>query len=435
MSPITEANTITMQHNAKSQLYIILLIVLLGFIGNSISYPIFSPLFLHPAHGTIVPSTWEAQWRSLWLGITLMMYPLGQFVGSPILGALSDRYGRKIVLVISATIMSLFYLITAWSLTYNLLWLLILSRFLTGCVEGNISIARAMAIDINVVPKHKSLGLINAMSALGYIIGPLIGGGLANTQWVAWFNLSTPFYAMTIFSLFIVIICLFCLRESLVQPHHSGTTLVQQFNIIRRLKSLFKNRTLKIVFTTCTIASLSFDTFYEFYPAYMVNLLHATPFTIACYTAILSLAIGISCGWLAHFLTKYMTSPDVITWFLPISASAFVILIFLTSEWPILILFFIIGLVIGVTTTNYTVQVSESAASHLQGEVLGSLWGIRMLLDSIICLIGGGLLMFSYRLPFIFSALAAITSWVLYKKYIRKNNHTKTQNSEHQHYS
>ena len=50
-----------------------------------------------------------------------MMYPLGQFVGSPILGALSDRYGRKIVLVISATIMSLFYLITAWSLTYNLL--------------------------------------------------------------------------------------------------------------------------------------------------------------------------------------------------------------------------------------------------------------------------------------------------------------------------
>ena len=76
---------------SNQQLIIILLMVLLGFIGNSIAYPIFSPLFLHPAHGEIVPFTWHAKWRSLWLGITLMMYPIGQFIGSPILGALSDQ--------------------------------------------------------------------------------------------------------------------------------------------------------------------------------------------------------------------------------------------------------------------------------------------------------------------------------------------------------
>src|SRR3990167_4348613 len=87
----------------RQQLWIILLIVFIGFVGTSIAYPIFPPLYLHPAHGSILPSAWHENARSIFLGMPLPTYPLGEFVGSPILVGCSVRYGRKRMLILSLT--------------------------------------------------------------------------------------------------------------------------------------------------------------------------------------------------------------------------------------------------------------------------------------------------------------------------------------------
>jgi len=78
----------------RKQFWVILVIVFLGFIGISMPYLIFPALFLNPAY-SFLPTTWGDSSRALFLGITLAAYPLGQFFGSPILGSLSDEYGRK----------------------------------------------------------------------------------------------------------------------------------------------------------------------------------------------------------------------------------------------------------------------------------------------------------------------------------------------------
>lgn len=410
-----------MSTTPQRQLYIILLVVLLGFIGNSIAYPIFAPLFLHPSADSILSSTWNSHWRNIWFGITLMMYPFGQFIGSPILGALSDRYGRKKILVFSMSIITALYLLTALSLSQRLLWLLLVVRLLTGCCEGNISIARAMTVDISELNKQKSLGLINAMSAIGYILGPLIGGFLADKNIIPWFSFSLPFYVAAIVSLFLIFLAAFYLDESLKNVYHSGITLVQQFNIFSRLKRLSQNKTLKILLITSTIASLSYDTFYEFYPAYLTGYWHATPIQIAWYTAVLSATISIGCGWLNHLLSNLISSIKAITFFTPLIVLILIALCFLPSPWIIIILFMVIGLAIAITTTNYTVQVSESAESHIQGEVLGTLWGLRMLFDGTTALIGGSLIIVAYNLPFIVAAMAAFLSWLIYYNYFVKN--------------
>lgn len=417
-------------NTAQRQLYVILLVVLLGFIGNSIAYPIFAPLFLHPSHGDILPHTWNPEWRNFCFGITLMMYPLGQFIGSPILGALSDRYGRKKILVFSVGIIALLYLLTALSLSQRLLWLLLLARLLTGCCEGNISIARAMAIDIEELNKHKSIGLINAMSAIGYVIGPLIGGFLADDHLVSWFSFSLPFYIATIISLLLMFLAAFYLSENLKQPYHSGIGLIQQFNLVSRLKRLCQNKTLKMLLITSTIASLSYDTFYEFYPAYLTGYWHATSIQIAWYTVILSAAIGIGCGWLSHVLANFFPANRLIIFCMPLIVIILGALCFLPTAWVVIILFVIIGFVIAVTTTNYTVQVSEAAEPHIQGEVLGTLWGLRMLFDGLTALIGGSLIMITYATPLAFAAMAAFISWLIYYNYFGfKTNFRKTPRS------
>src|SRR3990167_5582466 len=113
-------------------------------------YLIFPALFINPEY-TILSQSWSASSRALFLGITLAVYPLGQFVGSPILGALSDDYGRKEILSGSLVLSAIFNLLTGFAIASQLLALLILSRFLAGLMEGNVAIARAMAADMKTL--------------------------------------------------------------------------------------------------------------------------------------------------------------------------------------------------------------------------------------------------------------------------------------------
>src|SRR5579863_9049941 len=115
----------------KGQLWVILAIVFLGFMGVSIPYLIFPALFLNPEYSILPVGTSEAH-RALFLGITLAVYPLAQFVGAPILGALSDDYGRKPLLSGSLFLTALGNLLTAVAITGQHLGLLIVSRLIAG---------------------------------------------------------------------------------------------------------------------------------------------------------------------------------------------------------------------------------------------------------------------------------------------------------------
>ena len=81
--------------SSKKQLTIITFIVFVGFVGVALPFPIFAPMFLTPTAGGIIPVDTTQFWRGLYLGITLAVYPLGQFIGSPLLGYYSDHFGRK----------------------------------------------------------------------------------------------------------------------------------------------------------------------------------------------------------------------------------------------------------------------------------------------------------------------------------------------------
>lgn len=92
----------TLQHaREKKQLHIISIIVFMSFLSASIAYPILPPLFLKATSHGLLPSNWSDTFRLLILGITLACFPLGQFIGSPILGRNSDRLGRKKMILVS----------------------------------------------------------------------------------------------------------------------------------------------------------------------------------------------------------------------------------------------------------------------------------------------------------------------------------------------
>ena len=125
------------------------------------------------------------------VGLLVASYALAQLIGAPLLGRLSDRYGRRPVLLVSIAGTALGFLLLAFAEPIAGLFggsnaaviaVLFLSRILDGLTGGNLSVAQAYITDVtDVKNRAKSLGMIGAAFGLGFIIGPVIGGVLS--QW------------------------------------------------------------------------------------------------------------------------------------------------------------------------------------------------------------------------------------------------------------
>jgi MFS transporter, DHA1 family, tetracycline resistance protein len=413
--------------NEQQQLTIILIIVFIGFIGTSIAYPIFPPLFLYSSSDSIIPAAWNETTRSIFLGLALAAYPLGQFIGSPILGGCSDRYGRKGLLILSLCGSSIGYLFSALSLHYNWLGVLVISRLLTGLMEGNLAIVRAMAADLQSISKYKSFGQINGVSAIGYVMGPLLGGFLSDKHLVAWFSFALPFLLAALFSGITVILAATKLTEHKLEPPSHLISIWQRFNLLARFQFLFKSSaSLKYLLIISSIFTIAVDIFYEFGPVYLTGLWSMQPAGIAIYNAILCLGLAIGSGWLPHRLSFYFSDESVIVMTILITASIFCLMVIWPSPVLALILFGLAGLSIATVTTNITVQISNAASKTIQGEAMGTQLSLRMLGDAGICLIGGLIIIFSVILPIALSFLIAFIAAYLYIKkffYPRKADH------------
>lgn len=142
----------------------------------------------------------------LTIGILSAAYSLFQLISSPILGRLSDRFGRKKLLIISQIGSALGYLLLGLA---GSLPLLFLSRIIDGITGGNISIAQAYIADVTTKENRaQGMGLIGAAFGLGFIFGPAIGGALSKISY------SAPAYFATAISLLTVVTTVFLLKET-----------------------------------------------------------------------------------------------------------------------------------------------------------------------------------------------------------------------------
>ena len=146
--------------------------------------PLFSVVFVDMlGFGLILPllpyiaSNWGA--TPAMIGFISAAYPLGQFIGAPLVGRFSDRFGRKPLLLfsIAGTFLSLLMLGFARSIA-----VIMISRFLDGLTGGNITVAQAYIADVtDEKSRAKGMGMIGAAFGLGFILGPASGGFLS--QW------------------------------------------------------------------------------------------------------------------------------------------------------------------------------------------------------------------------------------------------------------
>jgi len=148
------------------------------------------------------------------LTVTTVMacYSFAQFIASPLLGRLSDRFGRRPILIASLVCSIMGYL---WLGFADALWMLFAARLLAGAGGGNIGAAQAYVSDITTHEhRAKGMGMIGAAFGIGFTIGPAIGGILAGSDGTA-AALARPAFAAALFSALALVLTLFRLEESL----------------------------------------------------------------------------------------------------------------------------------------------------------------------------------------------------------------------------
>ncbi len=158
----------------------ILVTVILDSMGIGLIMPVMPDLIREVQGGSLARA-------AIWGGILSTAFAVMQFLFGPLLGALSDRYGRRPVLLVSLAVMALDYVIMALA---GSIWLLLAGRILGGITAATHSTASAYMADISA-PEDKAanFGLIGAGFGIGFVLGPLVGGVLGEL------GTRAPFYA------------------------------------------------------------------------------------------------------------------------------------------------------------------------------------------------------------------------------------------------
>lgn len=182
-------------------LLVILATVALDAIGAGLIMPILPDLLAEITAGGDI---------AMLYGGMLVAYALMQFIFSPVLGALSDRFGRRPILLLSLAGTLIDYIVMALS---PLGWVLVVGRAMAGITSANMAVASAYITDITPPDQRaQRFGLVGAVMSSGFIIGPVIGG-LVGVWW-----LRAPFLAAAVFNGLNLLVALFVLPESRTTP-------------------------------------------------------------------------------------------------------------------------------------------------------------------------------------------------------------------------
>jgi DHA1 family tetracycline resistance protein-like MFS transporter len=366
------------------------------------------------------------------VGLLVASYAAASLIGSPILGRLSDRFGRRPILLVSVfgTLLGFLFLGFAAPIGEGLarmfapnaanafvLGALFFARILDGLTAGNLTVAQAYISDVtDEKNRAKGLGLIGAAFGLGFIIGPAVGGLLSQTSY------SLPaFVAAAIAGLNLVQI-FFRLPESLTEERRRemGERQRPPFNL-KALQAALKRPVIGPLLTVRFFFGLAFATFqtiFALYAQYKLGLTSDKTGYILAYVGVLSVVVQ---GGLIGPLTKRFPENWLIInglWLMAFSLLAWAFV-------PNLVVLLIVMLPLAMSGGVLNTVIQSAITKAVQPQEIGGMLGIAGALESITRVLAptiGGFLLGNLGTwaPGIFSAvLMAWAVWLAYRRILR----------------
>lgn len=296
--------------------------VTLDAMGIGLIMPIMPELILEVQGGTLASA-------ALWGGVLTTAFAFMQFVFGPIMGNLSDRFGRRPVLLISLVVMAADYLVMAVAGT---IWLLLIGRVVGGITAATQSTANAYMADISKpADKAANFGLLGAGFGIGFVLGPLIGGMLGE------YGTRAPFYAAAVLAALNFAFGYFVLTETVTDKIQRPFKWrnANPFGAFKQMSRLPGIRRLLIVFFMYSVAFHVYPSVWSYFTQERFGW---SPQMIGLSLALFGILMAIVQGGLIRLILSRLGEWRTIVWGLGFDIVAFGAMAVVTSGTVALIL-------------------------------------------------------------------------------------------------
>lgn len=371
-----------MQNNKN--LWVLVFIMIINALGFGIIVPL------------IYPFTKQFGINSHTLGLLIASFSIAQFIATPILGSLSDKYGRKPILIICLIGTTLSFILFAEARSALMLFA---ARILDGATGGNISVAQAVISDSTTArARTKAFGYLGASFGVGFILGPLLGGVLSEI------SLATPFYFSAALSFTGALLTYFFLKET----NTSRDKHVAQRRPLFDFTVPFKSLRRPVIGTTILIGLLMAIAQFSMiigFQTFNVDVLKLSPLHIGLFfTSFGAVGIIMQLAGLPWLLKTIKIKPLILIISLSVTCIALFTAGFTHSLLPFAACILLYGLFNALRDPMLNSIISENIHANEQGHILGvnqSYLSIGQIIGPLIA----GLISF-YSINYIFIAAA-----------------------------
>lgn len=359
----------------------IMITVLIDMVSVGLIIPVLPPLV-----GSFTSNPTE---QAYWYGVVAFAFGFANFLGSPVLGALSDHYGRRPVLLLGFCGLALNFFATAMA---TALWMLIAVRLVGGAMQANAAVANAYVADITPADQRaRRFGMLGAMFGIGFILGPVMGGLLGAI------NLHLPFFAAGSLSVANWLYGYFVLPESLPVERRKkfDWRSANPVSALRKLARLKGGGSLVVAVGLSSLAQFTLHTTWVLYTGFRFGWgpsqngwsLFAVGFMSALVQGFL----------LKHFL-GWIGARRLAVVGLTSGAAAYLLWGLATEGW---MMYAVIGCNVFAFGATAAIQslISNSADARNQGQTLGAVSSLNSLMAVIAPMLGAPLLATVSHLP------------------------------------
>ena len=349
---------------------IIIFTVILDSVGIGIMIPVLPSLMTDVLPGKTVAEA------AVWGGILASIFAVMQFICGPILGSLSDTFGRRPVILVSLVFMAFDYIIMGLATS---VWMLLFGRVLGGITASTHSTAAAYVADISSSEqKAARFGYIGAGFGIGFVLGPIIGGLLGEI------GPRIPFFAAAIVSALNAAACYFFLPESL-KNKNVKQFLLRNINPFNTFKVITKFDSLKVFLLVFLLYSISTAVYAAIWPYFTAERFSWSPGMIGLSLTVYGLCFAFIQGVLVQPTINLIGRYNTVLLGFGTEIVAMVLIAIMTNGWFLIALTPLASLgVIGqpALTALMSDQVDERNQGSLQG-VISSLTALSMIITPL----------------------------------------------------
>ena len=411
-----------MNEQPKSSLLPIYFVLFIDNFAFAVIFAVFGPLFIDPSYG-MVTETMSHMSKNLMLGVALGLFPLGQFIGSPFLGDIADRFGRKKALYITITGLIIGFILSGFSIIIHSYILLSLMRLITGFFAGNLSICLASIADLSPDEKTrgKNFSMIVIITGLSWMFAMLSGGYLSDPSISAHFNPALPFFVTAALAFLNLLSIVYFFKETHPMKGKFHIDLLKGF---RDIRATFEIKKLRILYVTYMFWILGWGLTIQWYDPYALQRFGTSPIEINWG----QFAIGITWMFGGYFVNNFIIKRwHPRPWIIAANGLTTLCLLGMalsTSFFLFAILFMAASIPAAFSWPNTLSLISINAPAAVQGKIMGISQSARSMGFILATILGGVIEGTSLSSTYYFTAISLFLSFILLFKFHKKNRIT-----------